>query len=121
MWAYGENVNPTAYGFGHLWQVHELYYWRRDQLIAEEAVGVPGAGSGGETTEVNASSPCFANIRNPLDIYEGDGTTRLLEAALAWIEREADEGSGAAARLVGNVSACLVQEPRPPLSVVAGL
>ena len=121
LWAYGENVNPTAYGFGHLWAVHDLYYWRRDQRIAEEAVGVPGAGSagggGGEPgTEVNASSACFANIRNPLDIYAGDGTGRLLEAALAWVEREADRGGGAAARLLGNASACLVQEPRPPLS-----
>eukprot|EP00937_MAST-01D_sp_MAST-1D-sp2_P003187 g3187.t1 len=117
LWAYGRNANPTAYGFGHLWQVHGLYYWRRDQRIAENAVGLAAGGRGTEPgTEVSPASPCFANVRNPLDIYEGDGTGPVVAAALRWLEKVADAGSGVVARVWGNISACLVQEPLPPLA-----
>ncbi|MBN2527918.1 MAG: hypothetical protein JXR76_16130 [Deltaproteobacteria bacterium] len=42
-------ANPTAYEFGYLWTVHDLYYWRRDHL---------------KVTTQN-DNPCFANIYDP--------------------------------------------------------
>ena len=69
MWAYGTNVNPTAYGFGELWTVHTLYYWQRDHAIAVE----------------RELHPCFANIRTLADIYNGDGIGALGMAAFEWL------------------------------------
>lgn len=69
--AWGVHINPTAYGFGHLWAVHNLYYWHRDHLIAVQ----------------NERSPCFMNIRSPLDIYLGDGDSPLLQRIMAGLSR----------------------------------
>ena len=41
--------NPTVYRYGYLWAVHSLYYWWRDQGLAEQ---------GSVTAE---SSPCYLN------------------------------------------------------------
>jgi hypothetical protein len=41
--------NPTVYRYGYLWAVHSLYYWWRDQGLAEE---------GNMHAEI---SPCYLN------------------------------------------------------------
>jgi hypothetical protein len=95
LWAYKDGINPTAYGFGHLFQVHRLYYWQRDQQIVEQ----------------RQLSPCFANIRNPLNIYLGDGTspaTQLLFDAIVEVLSGVPE--------LSNITDCLTQLPQPPFA-----
>jgi hypothetical protein len=96
LWAYQDGVNPTAYGFGHLFQVHKLYYWQRDQQIVEQ----------------RQLSPCFANIRNPMNIYLGDGTSletqRLLDLIVDVLARIPE---------LSNITDCLTQLPQPPFGI----
>ena len=62
---------PTAYGFGYLATVHDLFYWRRDE----------------ETVARGPWVPCHTNIIDPLDVLFGDGAVvdaaRAVRAALA--------------------------------------
>ena len=83
LWAFGDEANPTSYGFGHLWPVHSLHYWRRDHAIAFQ----------GET------HPCFANIRDLADIYFGDGVDLKMEELFEYIARHFGKGDGLAACL----------------------
>ncbi len=59
----GWRDNPTAYRYGYLWTVRDLYYWWRDEGKAVEA----------------PISPCYLNIISPIDIGFGEGT--LYDAA----------------------------------------
>ena len=54
----GWGDNPTAYRFGYLWTVRDLYYWWRDEGKAVEA----------------PINPCYLNIISPIDIGFGEGT-----------------------------------------------
>ena len=92
LWSWGRDVNPTAYGFGHVWAVHDLYYWERDHRIATEG-------------QLN---PCFMNIRNPLDIFVGDGTSLLESTVLKWLDAALRWVPG-----VRDVSDCLQQPTEP--------
>ena len=92
MWGWGRGVNPTAYGFGHLWPAHNLYYWRRDQHIVEQRI----------------SNPCAFNDRNPLDIYSGSGTSNLTHALLKLAREALKNVTG-----VDDLSDCLGQPDAP--------
>ncbi|MBN2715898.1 MAG: hypothetical protein JXX14_08580 [Deltaproteobacteria bacterium] len=66
--------NPTAYGFGYLWTVHSLYFWRRDHLRIT-----------GEDT-----NPCAANIYDPV--------------LLAFGQPASDSRMGVALKLLSSVT-----------------
>jgi hypothetical protein len=53
--------NPTVYRFGYLWSVHSLYYWWRDQGLAEQ---------GSLQSEL---SPCYLNRMDAAEIAVGWG------------------------------------------------
>lgn len=53
--------NPTVYRFGYLWSVHSLYYWWRDQGLAEQ---------GSLQSEL---SPCYLNRMDISEIAVGWG------------------------------------------------
>ena len=57
--------NPTVYRYGYLWAVHSLYYWWRDQGLAEEVS--PQA----------QHSPCYLNRMDPSEIAAGWGKATL--------------------------------------------
>eukprot|EP00927_Polykrikos_kofoidii_P004640 TRINITY_DN11833_c0_g1_i1.p1 TRINITY_DN11833_c0_g1~~TRINITY_DN11833_c0_g1_i1.p1 ORF type:complete len:833 (-),score=58.64 TRINITY_DN11833_c0_g1_i1:60-2558(-) len=82
--------NPTAYNFGYLWAVHNLFYWERDQAIVEGRI----------------HSPCFGNINDPVELgfaSGGSSILRDLQRVLAHL-------------LPHEFSACLAApdvEPRP--------
>lgn len=65
--------NPTAYRYGYLWAVHSLYYWWRDQGIAEEGSIHPSSPSDGE----GQRSPCYLNRMDVTEIAVGWGRTTL--------------------------------------------
>jgi hypothetical protein len=66
--------NSTAYGFGYLWTVHSLYFWRRDHLrIAGED-----------------PNPCAANIYDPF--------------LLAFGQTSADSRMAAMLKLLGTIT-----------------
>merc|ERR1711933_663579 len=71
LWQWGYGANPTAYGFGHSWPIHRLYYWRRDHAIVAERV----------------MDPCYAPIVNVLDVTQGGGTGAVEHAAVAALQR----------------------------------
>lgn len=56
----GWRYNPTCYNYGYLWPVHSLYFFWRDY--------------GKATVEsMEAFSPCYMNIINPVDDAIGEG------------------------------------------------
>lgn len=57
--------NPTTYRFGYLWSAHSLYYWWRDQGIAEEG------------SLQSESSPCYLNRHDVLETAVGWGKYAL--------------------------------------------
>jgi hypothetical protein len=53
-----EAPNPTAYNFGYLWAVRNLFYWQRDQAIVEKRI----------------HNPCFGNINDAVQLgLQGGG------------------------------------------------
>mmetsp|Transcript_8083 Transcript_8083/g.11357 ORF Transcript_8083/g.11357 Transcript_8083/m.11357 type:complete len:105 (+) Transcript_8083:235-549(+) len=57
--------NPTAYRYGYLWAVHSLYYWWRDQGLAEEG------------SIQSEHSPCYLNRMDVSEIAVGWGRYTL--------------------------------------------
>jgi hypothetical protein len=57
--------NPTVYRFGYLWSVHTLYYWWRDQGLAEKLA---------ENIEL---SPCYLNRMDSTEVAVGWGKYTL--------------------------------------------
>jgi hypothetical protein len=57
--------NPTVYRFGYLWSVHSLYYWWRDQGLAETS------------PFVNPHSPCYLNRMDSTEVAVGWGKSTL--------------------------------------------
>jgi hypothetical protein len=57
--------NPTVYRFGYLWSVHTLYYWWRDQGLAEQ---------GSLQSEY---SPCYLNRMDSTEVAVGWGRYTL--------------------------------------------
>jgi hypothetical protein len=53
--------NPTVYRYGYLWAVHSLYYWWRDQGVAEAP------------SQQALHSPCYLNRMDPTEIGYGWG------------------------------------------------
>eukprot|EP01040_Poterioochromonas_malhamensis_P008893 gene8893-9630_t len=58
--------NPTVYRFGYLWAVHSLYYWWRDQGIAETL-----------TKTFKRHSPCYLNRMDSTEVAVGWGKYTL--------------------------------------------
>lgn len=54
----GWRDGPTAYEFGYLWTVRDLYYWWRDEGLAVDA----------------PINPCYLNIINAVDVGFGEGS-----------------------------------------------
>jgi hypothetical protein len=57
--------NPTVYRYGYLWSVHALYYWWRDQGLAEE---------GNMHIDI---SPCYLNRMDVSEVAVGWGKYSL--------------------------------------------
>lgn len=57
--------NPTVYRFGYLWSAHSLYYWWRDQGLAEQLIGI------------NRHSPCYLNRMDTTEVAVGWGKYTL--------------------------------------------
>lgn len=57
--------NPTVYRFGYLWSVHSLYYWWRDQGLAEAS------------PFLNPHSPCYLNRMDSTEVAVGWGKYTL--------------------------------------------
>lgn len=66
-WGY----NPTAYNFGYLWTVRSLYFWWRDE---GRAVDRP-------------VSPSYLNIKDPVDIANGEGEWKESILNLSWLRQ----------------------------------
>lgn len=64
-WGY----NPTAYHFGYLWTVHSLYFWWRDEGRAVDRPVSPG----------------YLNIKDPVDIANGEGVWKESLLNLTWL------------------------------------
>lgn len=66
------------YRYGYLWAVHSLYYWWRDQGLAEEAASMVGE-----------QSPCYLNRMDISEVAVGWGryTLELLRALLGLLGR----------------------------------
>lgn len=90
----GWRENPTAYEFGYLWTVRDLYYWWRDEGLAVEY----------------PINPCYLNVINPVDVGFGEGSlydaTQVLEQVGEYVD-----GLGS---LVSCLSAPDVAPPLPP-------
>ena len=65
-------AGPTVYRYGYLWAVHSLYYWWRDQGLAEE---------GSLQAEL---SPCYLNRMDTSEVAVGWGkyTFEFLRTAI---------------------------------------
>lgn len=57
--------NPTVYRFGYLWSVHSLYYWWRDQGLAEQG------------SLQSERSPCYLNRMDASEVAIGWGKYTL--------------------------------------------
>ena len=57
--------NPTVYRFGYLWSVHSLYYWWRDQGLAEQG------------SIQSERSPCYLNRMDASEVVVGWGKYTL--------------------------------------------
>ena len=66
----------TAYycRFGYLWAVHSLFYWWRDQGLAEQG------------SIQSEHSPCYLNRMDPIEVAVGWGKYTL-EVLRAFINR----------------------------------
>jgi hypothetical protein len=64
--------NPTVYRYGFLWAVHSLYYWWRDQGLAEQ-----------NDRAGEEHSPCYLNRMDATEIAVGWGksTAEVIRAA----------------------------------------
>jgi len=93
----GWGTNPTAYRFGYLWTVRDLYYWWRDEGKAVEA-------------PVN---PCYLNIISPIDIGFGEGT---LYDATQILGEVADGVPG-----IGSLAECAAAPASAPVLPPPGL
>jgi hypothetical protein len=64
--------NPTVYGFSYLWAVHSLYYWWRDQGLAERG------------SVQSHYSPCYMNRMDASEVAVGWGkyTLELLRSLI---------------------------------------
>jgi hypothetical protein len=69
--------NPTVYRYGYLWSVHTLYYWWRDQGLAE----------GGSLQSEH--SPCYLNRIDASEVAVGWGryTLELIRTIINWLVR----------------------------------
>ena len=67
----GWGYNPTAYNFGYLWTVRSLYFWWRDE---GRAVDRP-------------VSPSYLNIKDPVDIANGEGEWKESILNLTWLRQ----------------------------------
>lgn len=67
--------NPTVYRYGYLWSVHSLYYWWRDQGLAE----------GGSIQSEH--SPCYLNRMDASEIAVGFGkyTMEVIKSIINYI------------------------------------
>jgi len=74
--------NPTVYRYGYVWAVHSLFYFWRDQGIAE---------GGSRESEV---SPCWLNRMDATEVALGWGKL-VLETLRGWILRFLPGQSGA--------------------------
>ena len=83
--------NPTVYRYGYLWSVHSLYYWWRDQGLAEK----PGP------------RPCFLNRMDASEVAVGWGKYSL-ELARNILDRYLPFSSTFAV----NFMNCFVPPPR---------
>lgn len=83
--------NPTVYRYGYLWSVHSLYYWWRDQGLAEK----PGP------------RPCFLNRMDASEVAVGWGKYSL-ELARNILDRYLPFSSTFAVNLMN----CFVPPPR---------
>lgn len=90
----GWRNNPTAYEYGYLWTVRDLYYWWRDEAIAVEA----------------PINPCYLNITNPVDVGFGEGTIFTATEILSTVGEKVP-GLGS---LVGCLSAPDSEPTLPP-------
>lgn len=61
----GWRENPTVYRFTYLWAVHSLYYWWRDQGLAEEG------------SLQSQMSPCYLNRMDASEVAAGWGKYTL--------------------------------------------
>lgn len=66
--------NPTVYRYGYVWSVHTLYYWWRDQGLAE----------GGSLQSEH--SPCYLNRMDASEVAVGWGryTLELIRTIINW-------------------------------------
>ena len=87
--------NPTVYRYGYLWSVHSLYYWWRDQGIAE-------AGS-----LQAAYSPCYLNRMDATEVAVGWGKV-VLEGLRALVNKYSPFTLGFPLELVN----CFAPPPR---------
>lgn len=90
----GWRAGPTAYEFGYLWTVRDLYYWWRDEGKAVEA----------------PINPCYLNIINPVDVGFGEGTLYDATEVLGDVGENVD-GLGS---LVSCLTAPMAAPPLPP-------
>ncbi len=63
----GWRDNPTVYRFGYLWAVHSLYYWWRDQGIAEGGI------------DQSEYSPCYLNRIDATEVAVGYGKSLFVK------------------------------------------
>lgn len=66
----GWRENPTVYRYGYLWSVRSLYFWWRDQGIAEQLAVPPSPTSKGH-------SVCYLNRMDPTEVAVGWGKYTL--------------------------------------------
>jgi hypothetical protein len=71
--------NPTVYRFGYLWAVHSLYYWWRDQGLAEKG------------SLQSHFSPCYLNRMDASEVAVGWGkyTLELLRSVIQYFSPDA--------------------------------
>lgn len=71
--------NPTVYRFGYLWAVHSLYYWWRDQGLAEKG------------SLQSHFSPCYLNRMDASEVAVGWGkyTLEVLRSVIQYFSPDA--------------------------------
>ena len=93
----GWGTNPSAYRFGYLWTVRDLYYWWRDEGKAVEA----------------PLSPCYLNIINPATLAMGEGS---VSSATDTLNEVFDEVPG-----IGAATECVAAPLSEPVMPPDGL
>lgn len=97
LYAYGWNVNPSAYGYGQYWTVSHLYYWHRDEGVAL-----------GDDDKYGGL--CWANIRDEANLFFGAGVSSLENKEL----KALFNSLLSKVPYLRDVSDCLVQVKPPP-------